>query len=207
MRRPARGFTGVEILVTVAIVGAVLTLVPQLNPIAMLQRAGGGGSVSAANQKASWTDQSEKTKPVFYSVPPTATQPGMVAVATETEKTYHTGAEEKPQVLTFGQRVAKFFAGLSTWGVVLVGGGFAILFFIFGITPGMVWRHAKIRAEEVAAAEKADKERYKKALKQTVEGIRNIKDQAVYDVATDSLKAAQDKDVKQIIDVVKSELH
>lgn len=203
-------------LSTLAIIGivagysVVIAILPVLNPVTMIQRIAGqpvAGSRTAEGQKATWTKQIEREKPVFYTIPATATQPGTVVTATESERIYDTGTEEKAQILTYGQRVAKFFADLSTWGLVAVIGVMLFLYFVVGWTPWMLMRRVKNRAEQNAERERIEKEKYQKALTQTVAGIRDIKDPVVYEAVTSKLGIAQDKDVKATIDVVKAGLH
>lgn len=156
------------------------TLLPSLNPFNNLF---GNISPSAANQKATWTRQTEREKPVFYKV-----DADTVAVGAEVERTYDTGTDERPVKLTLGQRIGKFFAGLTLWGLI----GIVVSLVLFGGAP-IVWIARKYLI-------------MKQAFTNTVAAIRDLPEDT-YKNVTPVLAAKQDKRDKKIIDKIKMNLH
>lgn len=152
----------------------------KLNPFKLFHK-------SAANKKASWTKQTEKSEPVLLF----DKDKKAVAVGTKIEKIYDTGIEEATPKKTIGEKIGDFFAGLTTWGLVFV--GVSLLF--FGGTP-IVWAWRKYAV-------------VKDALKKTVQAIRDTKKEEpqVYDKLKPKLAAAHDKRDRVVIDKIKTELN
>lgn len=191
-----RGEVTLALLGIVAVALAVTALVPKLNPFNGV--LGAPSTIDASKQKASWTRQTETRQPVVLL----DKRGEAVAVGEKTELVYDTGAEEKPPKLTYGERIGQFFARLTTWGLVFVG----VLFFGFGITPWMVLGWFRGRARRALDNERAEKEKNRNALKNTVAALRELPPE-VWDKIRPILAEYHDKQDKVLIDSVKADLH
>lgn len=178
MKNNERGEVATALLVAIALGSLILGLaLPKLNPFKAFEK-------TAANKKASWTRQTEKATPVVL----TDKAGKAVAVGTATEKIYDTGMESTVPKPTLGERIGAFFASLTTWGLAFV--GVSLLF--FGGAP-LVWVARKYFV-------------MKQALKNTVAAIREA-DNETYEKLKPKLAAAHDKQDRQVIDKLKTELH
>lgn len=177
--RNQRGEVATATIIAIAAAALVVGLLTgsRANPFSIFQK-------SAANKKGSFTKQYETHTPVLLQ----SKDGKMVAVGTKVENTYETGMDEGPIVLTYGQRVAKFFAGLTNISLfgILIG-----LIFFPAATITAMWRWGK---------------KYKDTLRTTVQGIRDAPPEAAAQVKV-SLASAQDKKHKIVIDEIKKDLH
>lgn len=174
--RNQRGFTGLEIVAVVAIIGVVAFVAPKLNIF--------NNSADPANRRTasaiSGRDIVDITNAVSDSEKP---------VTVHIDRSVEAKSEITDPKLTVGQRIGRFFGGLSTWAVLLIIGGLAAGV----ITPMglLTWsRHV-----------------WKSAFKNTVAGIRDMDDEEAYKKATRSIAVQQNKRDKKLTDKVKSELH
>lgn len=173
-----RGEVVTAVLIAVALGSLLVGLVlPKLNPFKAFER-------TAANKKASWTRQTEKSTPVLL----TDKAGKAIATGTATERIYDTGIEQSVPAPTLGQRIGSFFFGLTTWGLLAV---LASLLF-FGGAP-LVWLARKYFV-------------IRQALKNTVVGIRQA-DAETFEKLKPALEANHDKRDKVVIDKIKAELH
>lgn len=152
--RNQRGFTGLEILGVIAVVGLVAILSPKLNPFS--------GSADPANRRTasaiSGRDIIDITKVVSSSEEP---------VTVHVDRSVTASAEVTDPKLTLGQRVGRFFSGLGTWAVV----GLALALGLGIVTPaGLAWqaRSAWKSAfkNTVAGVRNLDDETYQKVVPQ-----------------------------------------
>lgn len=143
---------------------------------------------TAAGRKASWTKQIEKSKPVaLYDKNGNA-----VALGTEYERLYDTGIEQSTPKLTLGENIGKFFASLTTAGLIFVGVSLAF----FGGAP-LVY----------VARKYGDA---KHALTKTVMAVREMKkdDPALFaEKIAPQLAAAHDEKDRKVIDKIKTKLN
>lgn len=179
MKNNERGAVEVAVVVAIAAGCLILGLIaPKLNPLGSLFQR------DAANKKASWTRQIEKTKPVLLN-----DEKGRpVAIGTEIQRVYDTGKEDGTPAPTIGERIGGFFAGLTGWGLAFVGVSLAF----FGGAP-LVWVARKYFV-------------MKQALKNTVVAIRDA-DNDTYEKLKPKLAAAHDKQDRKVIDKIKTELN
>ena len=139
---------------------------------------------TAANKKASFSKQIQSSTPVLLE----DKSGRAVAVGTKFEQTYDTGIEEAPIVLTYGQRVAKFFAGVTNLGII------ALLAAII-LVPGslMLWmRRWGLKWYSTAKA--------------LVKGVKEAPPQAAEEVK-DSMAIVMDKKHKKAVDEIKKDLN
>lgn len=170
------GFTGLEIAGVVAIVGLVVLLAPKLNPFSSAADLSNRRTASSISGK----DIVEITKQVAESEEP---------VTVRIDRSVDAHSEVTDPKLTLGQRIGRFFGGLSTWAVI----GVLFAVFVLGISPAAIlgWsRHV-----------------WRSAFKNTVAGIRDISDDEAYKKVTQSIAIQQNKRDKKLVDKVKSELH
>lgn len=180
MRRIGRRGEAVTlVLVGVAVAALVFAAVPQLNPFRLF----GAAHTDSAAGKESSSFSKQSLTPVILSSPQT---PGQAVVAYQ--QTYETGEAVKTPRLTLGQRIGRFFSGLTLWGVVFV----IVSLAFFGGAP-IVWLWRKYAT-------------MKAAFKNTVSAIRETDDETFAKIKP-HLAAKQDKRDKRIVDKLKSELH
>lgn len=139
---------------------------------------------SSANKKASWTLQTEKTKPVLL----TDKKGEAVAVGNEIERVYNTGKEEITPKKTLGEKIGEFFSRLTTAGLVFV----VVSLLFFGGAP-LVWVYRRYKT-------------VKNALKNTVAAIREVDDET-YTKLKPVLAANHEKKDRIVIDEIKKELN
>lgn len=191
-----RGHKG-EVLTIVAVtVAATLILSAALPSINLFGKIFGGGSTAVkAPAEEAWKEQEQRTIPRTVGV----TETGEKVIAFEQVKTFRSGASKMPAKLTYGERIGEFFAGLTTWGIIIL----LVLFFAFGITPAAVvtWiKNRKLKATE------ADLEKRTQALRNTVAALREVPDD-VWPKIKQLLEAKHDRQDKVIIDEIKKDLH
>lgn len=175
--RNQRGEIATATVVVIA-AGALLLgiLIPKFKPFSIFEK-------SAANKKASWTKQIEKSKPVAIK----SEDGKVVAVGTEIERVYDTGMENTVPKQTLGEKIGSFFARLTTAGIAFV----VVSLLFFGGAP-LVWIARKYLV-------------MKQALRNTVAGIRALDDET-FNKVKPALAASQDKQDKVVIDKLKTEI-
>lgn len=139
---------------------------------------------SAANKKASFSKQSEIHTPVILQSKDGKT----VAVGTKVENLYETGMEDGEPVLTYGQRVAKFFAGLTN---------LAFLVLIVGLIFFPVLTIGALRAWGM---------KHYKTAKAIVQGVKEAPPEAAAQVKA-SIAVVMDKKEKKVVDEIKKDLN
>ena len=187
------------IAVTAAATLLVVSLIPNLD---IFGKIFGGGSTPKAPTEEIWKEQTEEVIPRTGIVAATGEQ----VIAFEKRKTFRSGASKSPTKLSYGERIGEFFAGLTTFGLIV----FIGLFLLFGITPAMVvnwFKNRKIKREEaMLAAVMEDKAKKEQALKNTVAALRDLPDE-VWPKVRQLLEAKHDKQDRIVIDDIKKELH
>lgn len=166
-------------LIIVMVVGGVLVGAlgaTKLNPFKLFQH-------DAANKKASWTKQVEKSEPVaLYDKDGKA-----VALGTRFERVYDTGKEDSTPAPTYGQRVGAFLAGLTNFGLVALIAG--ILFFPGALATWGVKKYWDMRG----------------VAKTIISGVKDAPPEAAEQVKQ-AIAVKQDKSQKQIVAKLKGEL-
>lgn len=166
-------------LIIVMVVGGVLVGAlgaTKLNPLKLFHR-------DAANKKASWTKQVEKSKPVLL----TDKSGKAVALGTEFERVYDTGKDEFTPAPTYGERVGAFLAGLTNVGLIALVAG--ILFFPGALAAWGVKKYADMRG----------------VAKTIIAGVREAPPEAAEQVKN-VIAVKQDKNQKKIVAKLKGEL-
>ena len=180
MKNNQRGEVATLVVVGIAAVALLVgTIMPKLNPFNNLF---GGGHLDASKQTATWSRQDEIQTPVLLK------SGDAIAVGTKVERHYDTGTEEKPLALTFAQRIGKFFAGLTTWGLIFIIASLAF----FGGAP-LIWLFRKYSV-------------IKQTLRSTIAAIRET-DNETFEKLKPHLAEHHDRRDKKIVDKIKSELH
>lgn len=186
-----RGEVTTLIVIGVAVVSLIIGgLIP--NPVKFFQRQSEPGTES----------RTYDTKDIIITPFVSIDDNGKTTVANKVEEHYAKGNDKRTLKQTLGQRLAGFIASLGTWGIVLLFGGLALGI----ITPAGIFA----RSRHVM----------KSAFKNTVNGIRGIKDTTVtcrkcgdtvtidtYAHVSKALAEEQDKRDKVLIDKIKAELH
>lgn len=147
------------------------------NPFSFLQK-------SAANKKASFSKQSEIHTPVILK----DSSGRAVAVGTKVENLYETGMEDGERPLTYGERVAKFFAGLTNLSFLILIAG--LIFF-----PGVLF--GALRAWGM---------KYYKTAKALVQGVKEAPPGAAEEVKA-SIAVVMDRKEKKVVDEIKKDLN
>jgi hypothetical protein len=158
-----KGFTGLEIVGVMAVLGLVVMIAPKLNPFS--------SAADPANRRSA-TSGEEIVK--------------IVKAAGEADREVIIERRDHSEVtdpkLTVGQRIGRFFAGLGTWSVA------AILFaiFVLGLSPAAIlaWsRHVWKKAfkNTVSAIRDTDEETYEK-LKPKLAARHDKRDKRLVDV-------------------------
>ncbi len=107
----------------------------------------------------------------------------------EIDRSFEVSREVTDPKLTLGQKIGRFFEGLSTWAVVAL----FVLLALGIITP----------AGLIAWSRNA----WKGLAKRTVQGVRDIEDEATYKTVTKAISKRHDKNDVKLVDKAKMELH
>ncbi len=148
-----------------------------INPLSFFQK-------TASNKKASFSKQTEISTPVILK----DGSGRAIAVGTKVENYYDTGMEDGTPILTYGQRIAKFFAGLTNLTLLII---LACLILFPGATL-LAMRNWGMK--------------YYNTLKTTVKGIKEAPREA-QDQVKSSLAVTMDKKHKVVIDEIKKDLN
>jgi hypothetical protein len=117
-----KGFTGLEIVGVVAVLGLVVIMAPKLNPFS--------GAADPANRRQESTFSGKD----IVEITKAAKEADMEV---RIDRSVEARSEVTDPKLTIGQRVGRFFSGLGTWAVVLI----VIALALGIITPaGLAWR-------------------------------------------------------------------
>lgn len=192
----ARGQRGEALTIAlVAIIGTlvVASAIPSINVFGKI--FGGGSSSVKAPAEEAWKEQEQRTIPRTVGV----TETGEKVIAFEQVRTFRSGASKHPPKLSYGERIGEFFAGLTTFGVILC----LALFLLFGITPAMIVNWLKSRRLQRV---EEDRRRKDQALTNTVAALRGVDPETWVKIAP-LLAARQDKQDKEQIDLIKAKLH
>lgn len=139
---------------------------------------------SAANKKASFSKQSEVHTPVILK----DSEGRAIAVGTKIENVYETGMEDGERPLNYGERVAKFFAGLTNIS-------------FFALIAGLVFFPAL-----TLGALRAWGMKYYKTAKAIVQGLKEAPPGAAKEVKA-SIAVVMDKKEKKVVDEIKKDLN
>lgn len=139
-------------LILAVFAAAFLSGCASLNPFSAIQ-----SPPQEPRKVASWA-QSETVEPLIVGK-----VDGRAVVANRVERTYSAGYEQVSPRLTLGQRIGRFFGGLTLWGLAFI----AVSLAFFGGAP-IVWvwaRYLKMRralANTSEAIERMNKSDYEK---------------------------------------------
>ena len=180
-----------EVLTIIAVTAAATLLVVSLIPnLDIFGKIFGGGSTPKAPTEEIWKEQTEEVIPRTGIVVST----GENLIAFEKRKTFRSGASKSPTKLTYGERIGQFFSGLTIWGIAAL----AFAFFVLGITPAMILARLKSRAQKAFENEKADKEKLKQALTNTVTAVQGIPED-IWKQVKPLFEASHDKQDRDLI--------
>mgnify|MGYP001562064964 CR=1 FL=1 len=179
-------------LAVIAVAFLIGTFIPQINPLNWFK------SAAKPNTETRAYDTKDVIVTPFIAINEVS---GKTIVANKVEEHYSKGNESFTPKQTLAQKFFGFLVGLGGWGVVLVG-----LAIAFPAAAAIVF--ARLRHV------------WRNAFKNTVEGVRSIKDKIVickkcgdtvtidaYEHVATAIETKQDKRDKVLVDKIKMQLH